>query len=279
MRLVPRRWKNETWVCSIRGHVVPAAGAARLRPQDVNLGVELDDGTRVSRCLRCDLWIRTDPPDEGTATFDVVPPLDEIELPRRGKPLEDAIFLRLIAIDKMIHGFLFSVAAILLVVVELKLPRIQIWAQSLFDDVSGTIDNTARGSHSLLSSQLEKVLDLDAGELRIVLAVLVAYAVSESVEAYGLWRERRWAEYLTVVATAGLLPLEIHELIDRVTVLRVLGLVVNVVIVVYLVYAKRLFGLRGGAAALEQTIDWDEILSSPISPDHTPVSADAAPAR
>ena len=58
MRLVPRRWHNETWVCSIKGHVVPAEGAARLRPEDATIGVDLEDGTRVSRCLRCDLWMR-----------------------------------------------------------------------------------------------------------------------------------------------------------------------------------------------------------------------------
>jgi hypothetical protein len=272
MRLVPRRWKTETWVCSIKGHVVPAARAARLRPSDANLGTDLDDGTRVARCLRCDLWIRATPPAAADADYDVIPPLDQLELPRRGKPLEDAVFLRLIAIDKVIHGFLFTTAAILLIVVELKLPRIQLWAQSLFDDVSGTIDNTGRGSHALLSSELQRLLNLDAGEVRIVFLVLVAYAVSESVEAYGLWRELRWAEYLTVVATAGLLPLEIHELLEQVTVLRLLGLTINVVIVAYLVYAKRLFGLRGGAAALGQTIDWDEILSRPTSPDATAIS-------
>jgi uncharacterized membrane protein (DUF2068 family) len=272
MRLVPRRWKSETWVCSIKGHVAPAERAARLRPSDASLGADLDDGTRVSRCLRCDLWIRADPPDAADAAYDVIPPLDQLDLPRRGKPLEDAIFLRLIAIDKIIHGFLFSLASILLIIVELKLPRIQNWAQSMFDDVSGTIDNTGRGSHVLLSSQLQRLLSLDAGEVRVVLLVLIAYAVSESIEAYGLWRERRWAEYLTVIATAGLLPLEIHELVDRVTVLRLLGLFINVVIVAYLVYAKRLFGLRGGAAALEQTIDWDEILSSPTSPDVAVIS-------
>ena len=52
--------------------------------------------------------------------------------------------------------------------------------------------------------------------------------------------------------------------------LRVGALVVNLVILVYLVYAKRLFGLRGGAAALETQIDWAEVLAGPLSPDRTP---------
>jgi uncharacterized membrane protein (DUF2068 family) len=273
MRLVPRRWNNETWICSIRGHYCPAADAVRVRPDDVNLGVDLDDGTRVARCLRCDAWIRTPRPSPDEAAFDVAPPLSELDLPRRGKPLEDAILLRLIAVDRAVHGVLFTLAAVTVLIVELQLPRIHEWANSLYDDVNGAIDNTSRSGHTVLSEQLERVLHIDRGELKVVLAVLVAYAVVESVEAVGLWREKRWAEYLTVVATAGLLPLEIHELTQRVSVLRVGGLVVNLLILVYLVYAKRLFGVRGGAAALQEQIDWDAILASPISPHHTPVKA------
>ena len=52
----------------------------------------------------------------------------------------------------------------------------------------------------------------------------------EAVEAVGLWHERRWAEYLTALATAGFLPFEIDELIKRVTVFRVSALVINVAI-------------------------------------------------
>src|SRR5262249_23481163 len=74
-------------------------------------------------------------------------------------------------------------------------------------------------------------------------------AILELVEGIGLWHERRWAEYLTVIATAGLLPFEILELTHRVTVIRIGALVVNLLIVVWLVYRKRLFRVGGGAAA------------------------------
>ena len=78
---------------------------------------------------------------------------------------------------------------------------------------------------------------------------LSAYAVVEGAEAVGLWLTQRWAEYLTLLATAALLPLEIYELAVRVSPLKIIALIVNVAVVVYLLYAKRLFGLRGGAAA------------------------------
>lgn len=269
--MVPRRWHNETWICSIRGHVAPAAGASRLRPSDAAIGAEEGDGTRLSRCLRCDLWMRAPVPGPDQAVYEVVPPLAELDLPRRGKPLEDAILLRLIAVDRAIHGLLFTVLAIALLLVKLELGSIKSWARSLLDAINGTVDNTARGGHLRLSRELERVLGLKGSELTVLLIMAVIYAVVESVEAVGLWRERRWAEYLTVVATAGFLPFEIRELADRVTILRLITLAVNVAILMYLVWSKRLFGVRGGSAALESQIDWEAIVSSPLSPDRTPV--------
>jgi uncharacterized membrane protein (DUF2068 family) len=77
-------------------------------------------------------------------------------------------------------------------------------------------------------------------------AAIAAYAVLEGVEAIGLWLGRRWAGYLTFVSTVVLVPFEIRELTKSVTALKVLTLVINLAIVVYLLVSKRLFGLRGG---------------------------------
>jgi uncharacterized membrane protein (DUF2068 family) len=78
---------------------------------------------------------------------------------------------------------------------------------------------------------------------------LLAFAALEGIEAVGLWRGRRWAEYLTFIATTVLLPLEVYELTERVSALKVIGFLINLAVVVYLIYAKRLFGVRGGGAA------------------------------
>lgn len=76
-----------------------------------------------------------------------------------------------------------------------------------------------------------------------------AYALIELVEAVGLWLVRRWGEYFAVIATSVFLPLEIYELTEKVTTLRVVAFLVNVVAVVWLLWSKRLFGLNGGAEA------------------------------
>ncbi|WP_131723413.1 DUF2127 domain-containing protein, partial [Mycobacteroides abscessus] len=78
-----------------------------------------------------------------------------------------------------------------------------------------------------------------------------AYASIEFIEAIGLWLMKRWGEYFAVIATSIFLPLEIYELIEKVTVLRVLALLVNIVAVVWLLWSKRLFGLNGGGKAYE----------------------------
>jgi uncharacterized membrane protein (DUF2068 family) len=65
----------------------------------------------------------------------------------------------------------------------------------------------------------------------------------------GLWYQRRWAEYLTFAATTLLLPLEAFELTRGVSPFKLTALVINLAIVAYLVWAKRLFGFRGGVAA------------------------------
>ncbi len=67
------------------------------------------------------------------------------------------------------------------------------------------------------------------------------YALIEGVEGVGLALHRRWAEYLTVLATGFLIPYEVLEVLHRTTLFRVGGLALNVAIVVYLAWRKRLF--------------------------------------
>jgi uncharacterized membrane protein (DUF2068 family) len=76
--------------------------------------------------------------------------------------------------------------------------------------------------------------------------------VLEGAEAVGLWYQKRWAEYLTFIATTLLLPLEIYELSHRVSPFKIVTLIINLAVVVYLLYAKRLFGLRGGERAEQE---------------------------
>jgi len=63
-----------------------------------------------------------------------------------------------------------------------------------------------------------------------------AYSALRFTEAYGLWHCRTWAEWVAAVSGTLLLPLEVHELFRRVTLLRCGLLIGNVAIVVYMIY-------------------------------------------
>lgn len=80
---------------------------------------------------------------------------------------------------------------------------------------------------------------LHASELRIAAIVACGYGVLELVEGTGLWLDKLWAEYLTVIATSILIPFEIYELVRHPTMLKAGGLVVNIAIVVYLAFLLR----------------------------------------
>jgi uncharacterized membrane protein (DUF2068 family) len=70
---------------------------------------------------------------------------------------------------------------------------------------------------------------------------VIAYAILEGTEGVGLAMRRRWAEYLTVIATGILIPYEAYEVIHRATLFKVGALLLNVAVVGYLAYRKRLF--------------------------------------
>jgi uncharacterized membrane protein (DUF2068 family) len=80
---------------------------------------------------------------------------------------------------------------------------------------------------------------LSSGKLRGYGAAAIAYGALEGAESYGLWRRRRWGEYLTVVATSLLFIPEIVELAKKPSPLKALTLAANAAIVAYLVVRLR----------------------------------------
>ena len=93
------------------------------------------------------------------------------------------------------------------------------------------------------------VLKVDALQPNSVLLaglISLAYAGILLLEGVGLWLEYTWAVYLTVVSTGLLLPLEIYEVIEQVSLLRVGVLLLNLAIVAYLIIQLRLPTMRAG---------------------------------
>jgi uncharacterized membrane protein (DUF2068 family) len=75
--------------------------------------------------------------------------------------------------------------------------------------------------------------------LHLLALGLLAYAALRFVKAWGLWRERRWAQWFALVGTATYLPVEIYEFIHTHHWVAVLVFAVNLLIVAVLISRLR----------------------------------------
>jgi uncharacterized membrane protein (DUF2068 family) len=272
---VPRfHW--ELLVCGVAGHELVGLDARELRPSDAVVAREID-GVRWHRCLRCDSWLALPTPVAESVAHEFPPEREEIVLPLRGKPLRDKIILRLIAINRALHFVGLALLGIAILLFSANRADLRDVVLRVIADVTGESagNGAARAGHGL-THRIDELFSLRSAKLHLFAAIALTYALIEGIEAVGLWYGKRWAEYLTLIVTSSLLPVEIYELTQHATPFKILALIVNVAVVAYLLYAKRLFGLRGGAAADEALAERD--VGWPALEAGVPAPA-AAPAR
>jgi uncharacterized membrane protein (DUF2068 family) len=92
----------------------------------------------------------------------------------------------------------------------------------------------------LVNLILVKVAQIDPHRLRQISAAVFVIAAMDATEGTGLILEQAWAEYVTLVLTASLLPLELWELLRRTTWMKVGLIVINLAVVVYLLFYVRM---------------------------------------
>jgi uncharacterized membrane protein (DUF2068 family) len=249
----PRRFRPrfhwELLVCGVRGHELIGTDAARLRPEDAVVARD-EHGVRWYRCVRCDSWLPLAPP--ARPTREVPPSRAEIMLPLRGRALRDRVVLRIIAIDRAVHCVVLAVLAVAVFLFARNEVRVRDLFYRVVNAVQGTTGSPAHASGHGFLHTLEHVFVLKSSTLYAVAAAAAAYAVLEGVEAVGLWYQKRWAEYLTFVATLVFVPYEVYELTRALSWFKIVAFLVNVAIALYLLLAKRLFGLRGGGRVEER---------------------------
>jgi uncharacterized membrane protein (DUF2068 family) len=234
------RWSWDLRSCGRHGHEtwrpIEPALAERLH-------VETVDGD-AWRCLRCGTFVVGPPKGSG--------PAEDAPLVLRGKALRDAFILRVLAVERFIRGVLLVALAYgvyrfngaqdsLEQVFREYLPTLKPLADKLGIDLQST------GPVKLI----QKALTAQHSTLELVALGVLAYGALELLEGVGLWLMKRWGEYVAVVGTAVFVPLEVYELVERVTWLRLVAFAFNVFAVAYILWTKRLFGFRGGRAAFE----------------------------
>ena len=107
-------------------------------------------------------------------------------------------------------------------------------------DVGDVAERLVRRLHLNVDSHYPRIFidaadKLDDAHLRTLAMVALLYSLVRFAEGYGLWRDRRWAEWFGAISGGIYLPLEIYELWEKTTWLRFGVLAVNCIVVFYLV--------------------------------------------
>lgn len=205
------------------------------------------------RCLRCGSYVTNGHHSRGPAA--------EAPLIRRGKELRSELLLRVFAVERVLRFLVLGTAAYgvwrfrydkagIQRAFNSDLPAIR----TLYSDLGFNV------SHSKLLGFIQDAFTLNPRTLLYLAIGLAAYALIELIEAIGLWLGQRWGEYFALVATSVFLPYEIYDLTVKLTWLRIGALAINLLLVTYLAWSKRLLGIRGGKKAYEAQLRAESVI-------------------
>jgi uncharacterized membrane protein (DUF2068 family) len=233
--------------CGRVGHITYA-------PEEPHLREHLRGQTAAAelwQCLRCGTYVTGGPHGEG--------PADAAPAVRRGKQIRSDVILKLFAIERGIRFVIFGAVAYgiwrfansnsIVQAIKRDIPIIRTFARQLGFTLN----------HALLE-KIRSLLHVSSSNLRLLALGITGLAVVSAIEAFALWQAKRWGEYFAMIVTSLGLPFEVYELSKAVTVTKVILFVLNLLLVGYLVYTRRLFGARGGKEAYEARLRLDSVV-------------------
>ena len=130
------------------------------------------------------------------------------------------------------------VKAVLLIIVGLGALSL------LHRNVSEIAENVMRFLHvdptgKFFYTVIDKLEIVDDRKLRQLSVGTFFYAAILLTEGIGLWFEKRWAEWLTLLVTGSFIPYEIYEIFSHASVAKFSVLAINLAVVVYLAVRLR----------------------------------------
>jgi uncharacterized membrane protein (DUF2068 family) len=148
----------------------------------------------------------------------------------RVAPWED-FALRLIAIYKLLHAAFF-------IAVGFGLLRLRGHGGDVveFLNVHIIIPYHLNPENRLIYWLLEKADTLTSHKLLLLGYAAFFYAALFAAEGIGLYLRKHWAEYVVIIVTGSLLPLEVYELFVKLAWWKFAAVVGNLLIVGYLVH-------------------------------------------
>jgi len=240
--------------CGASGHVTFAPDEPALRER---LSTTAREGP-AWRCLRCGTFVIGEPTASGPAA--------SAPRVRRADQVRSALILRIFAVERFLRALI--VAALAIAVWRFSVSRLSL--EQAYDQALPPLKTVLRDlgfsvEHSKLLGLIHEAFTANSRTLGFIAIGLGAYAVIEIIEGVGLWLLKRWGEYFAMIATSLGLPYEIYDLMNKVTVLRLVAFVINLGLVLYLVLTKRLFGVRGGKKAYEARLRSESILDAELA--------------
>jgi uncharacterized membrane protein (DUF2068 family) len=143
-------------------------------------------------------------------------------------------FLRVIAFFKLIKSMLFMVAGIGLL--HFLHRDVEARLQLLMDNIHVDSDNHLAKWVLEGSAQATQLHFLSLHGVALLSAVAFFYSILFGIEGIGLYLRTRWGEWMVVIITGSLLPVEVYEIVHKVTTIKILFSLANLLILGYLVY-------------------------------------------
>jgi uncharacterized membrane protein (DUF2068 family) len=147
-------------------------------------------------------------------------------LRRSAKSRKHNQWLILIALFKLVQALLF---------IAMGVGALRLLHKDIGDALESFVNHLRFNPESrLVNFILEKAPLVTDKMLRRISLVLFLYAALDLAEGTGLYLEKAWAEYMTLIITASFLPWELYEVYRRLTWPRVSLLTINALVLLYL---------------------------------------------
>lgn len=93
-------------------------------------------------------------------------------------------------------------------------------------------------NHRLSQQFLNAADKISSTSIAMILGIALAYTSLRFLEAFGLWKQRAWGEWLAIVSGCIYLPFEIYKLIRHPNELHWIILGVNILVVLYIAWVR-----------------------------------------
>ena len=234
--------------CGRGGHITYAPDEPHLR-EHLRASTAAGD---LWQCLRCGAYVPGTPHGSGPAA--------SAPAVRRGRQIRGDLILKLFAIERMIRVVIFGAVAYgiwrfagsrltITEAINRDIPVIRTFARQLGFNLN----------HALLD-KIHSLLHISTSNLHLLALGVLGLAIVSGIEAFALWQAHRWGEYFAMIVTSLGLPFEVYELSKTVTITKALLFALNLLLLFYLVYSRRLFGARGGKEAYEARLRAESVL-------------------